>query len=609
MRSARALLPLLVAACTGDSGTTVSTTGTTTGTTTDGTGATTTTTPTTATTESVTTTTTPTGPDTTTSTTPTTDPSDTLITDTTTTTGTTTTSTTSADTTTTTGTTGAVDSTTDTTGAGCKPGDTLPCYSGPQDTQDVGLCEAGERTCDGGVFGPCVGEVLPAAESCDTPGDDDCDGLDPCGGTGEFQWFKNFGGAGDELGVRLAFDGAGNLVLAARGTSSIDFGGGALQSAGAYDLFLARFDPAGKHLWSKRFGDGANQFDDGYALAVDPTGQIALAGDFQGTVDFGGGPLIAKNVGDPFLARFDPSGQHLWSKAFKTGSYAYPQALAFDPNGNLLIAGYFFVSLDLGGGTMNSAGTVDAFAAKFDPDGAHLWSQRFGDAQGQYVLGLAADPSGDLFLGGGFSGSIDLGKGPLMSAGDNDVFLARLDPAGNAVWSKRYGDAKSQVLRDLAIDGKGRLVLGGDLSGSIDLGGGPLGDASSHPFVAQLDGAGKHLWSRLVSTGGGNLRGLAVDGPGAVLLTGDFSGVGDFGGGNLVSAGGTDIYVVKLGQGGAHVWSRRFGDFAGQIGHDIDGSDAGFVAVTGSFTGGVNFGGGPVNSKGGNDGFLAVFGP
>ena len=600
MRSARALLPLLVAACSGDAGTTTAGT-------TDGSGAATTTT----TTDPTPTSTSPDSTTTTTTTTTTADPSDTFITGPTapTTSTTTTATTTDPSSSTTTVSTGPVDSTTDTTGAACNPGDTQPCYAGPPGTQDVGPCKAGEQTCDGGSFGACVGEVLPVPDSCDTPGDDDCDGLDPCGGTGEFQWFKPFGGAGDELGVRLAFDGAGNLVLAARGTSSIDFGGGPLQSAGAYDLFLARFDPAGKHLWSRRFGDGANQFDDGYALAVDPAGQIAVAGDFQGTIDLGGGPLIAKNIGDPFLARFAPDGQHLWSRAFKTGSYAYPQALAFDPDGNLLIAGYFFVSLDLGGGTMNSAGMVDAFAAKLDPDGNHLWSQRFGDPQGQYVLGLAVDPGGDLFLGGGFSGSIDLGKGPLLSAGDNDVFLARLDPAGNAVWSRRYGDAKSQVLRDLALDGKGRIILGGDLSGTIDLGGGPIGDASSHPFVAQLDGAGKHLWSHLVSTGGGNLRGLAVDGPGAVLLTGDFSGAGDFGGGNLVSAGGTDIYVVKLGSDGKHVWSQRFGDFAGQIGHDIDGSDAGFVAVTGSFSGGVNFGGGPVNSKGGNDGFLAVFGP
>lgn len=601
MRSPRALLPLLLAACPGDSGTTDATASSSSSSAAN-------TTSDSSPTSSATATDTGTVPTTDATTSPTTDA----------TTSDTTAPITSGDPTTdasTSGSTGPVstsDATTDSASTGaplCDPGDTKPCYSGPPDTLGMGLCVAGEQTCDQGTFGPCEGEVLPAAETCDDPGDEDCDGFDPCTGNGGFQWHRSFGAAGDEAGLRLAFDAAGNLVVAARGTSTIDFGGGPLQSAGGTDLFLARLAPDGEHLWSKRFGDAANQFDDGYALAVAADGQIAVAGDFEGTIDFGGGPLVAKNIGDPFLARFDPDGKHVWSKAFKTGSYAYPQGLTFDPDGNLLVAGYFFVSLDLGGGVMNSAGMVDAFVAKLDKNGAHVWSQRFGDAAGQYILGLVSDAAGNVHVGGGFSGAIDLGKGAMLSAGDNDVFLGKLDPLGNAVWSKRFGDAKLQVLRDLAIDSQGRLALGGDTQGVIDFGGGPIGDASSHAFVAQVDGTGKHLWSHLVSTGKANLRGIAVDGPGAILLTGDFSGAGDFGGGQLVSAGSTDIYVLKLGPTGQHVWSQRFGDFQGQIGYDVAGSLAASVAVTGSFTGGVNFGGGPVNSKGGNDGFIAVFGP
>jgi len=492
----------------------------------------------------------------------------------------------------------------------CSPGEVVVCYSGPPGTAGVGLCAAGEQVCDGGgVLGPCEGEVLPAMESCDEVGDEDCDGFDPCGGDGAFVWSRTFGAAGEESGMRIAFDGAGNLVIAAQGTSSIDLGGGVLNSAGGHDLFLGRFSPDGEHLWSKRFGDGAQQFNDGFALAVDAAGEIAVAGDFEGTIDFGGGPLVAKNVGDPFLVRFTADGGHVWSKAFKTGSYAYPQGLAFDAAGALVLGGYFLVSLDLGGGVMNSAGLVDAFVGKFGPDGAHQWSQRFGDAQGQFVLGLVTDAANNIYVGGGYSGAINLGKGPLVSAGGTDVFLARLGPNGSAVWSKSFGDAKPQVLRDLAIDGKGRLSFGGDLQGQIDLGGGPIGDASSHSFIAQLDADGGHLWSHLVSDGQTNLRGVAVDGLGSVLLTGDFGGSNDFGGGKLVSEGGTDLYVVKLGPGGQHVWSQRFGDFQGQIGMDVAGSKTGFVAVTGSFAGGVDFGGGPVNSKGAKDGFLVAFGP
>mgnify|MGYP002634125382 CR=1 FL=1 len=60
----------------------------------------------------------------------------------------------------------------------CEPGDALVCYPfGPQ-TLDVGECAAGERRCgDDRRFGPCLGVVGPATETCDNRGrDDDCDG-------------------------------------------------------------------------------------------------------------------------------------------------------------------------------------------------------------------------------------------------------------------------------------------------------------------------------------------------------------------------------------------------------------------------------------------------
>ncbi|EYF01652.1 Hypothetical protein CAP_7971 [Chondromyces apiculatus DSM 436] len=54
----------------------------------------------------------------------------------------------------------------------------VPCYTGPDGTRDRGRCEAGVQRCDaaGNPVGGCEGEVLPAAETCVTPDDEDCDG-------------------------------------------------------------------------------------------------------------------------------------------------------------------------------------------------------------------------------------------------------------------------------------------------------------------------------------------------------------------------------------------------------------------------------------------------
>ncbi|MEZ4433388.1 MAG: MopE-related protein [bacterium] len=65
----------------------------------------------------------------------------------------------------------------------CRPGAVEGCYSGPAGTEGIGVCVGGTRTCapDGTAYGPCVGEVIPAAEVCAFDGDDvDCDGAAGC---------------------------------------------------------------------------------------------------------------------------------------------------------------------------------------------------------------------------------------------------------------------------------------------------------------------------------------------------------------------------------------------------------------------------------------------
>ncbi|MDH4038011.1 MAG: SBBP repeat-containing protein, partial [Candidatus Krumholzibacteria bacterium] len=70
------------------------------------------------------------------------------------------------------------------------------------------------------------------------------------------------------------------------------------------------------HQWSQRFGGTGT--DNGYAIAVDATGAVFVTGSFSGTANFGGADLVSVGGNDIFLARYDANGQHLWSKGFGT---------------------------------------------------------------------------------------------------------------------------------------------------------------------------------------------------------------------------------------------------------------------------------------------------
>lgn len=311
--------------------------------------------------------------------------------------------------------------------------------------------------------------------------------LDPAGFV---LWAKGYGDAQYQHATGIAADGSGNAFVTGEFEGSIDLGGGPLGSEGKADVFLTKLDPTGGHLWSKRFGDNADQY--AAAVAVNAAGNVAVTGSFQGAVDFGSGSLNSTAI-DIYLAKFDSSGTPAWSKRFGTSGYNAGTSLAMDNAGNTVLTGTFFGAVDFGNGVLTTAGDSDIFVAKFDPSGATLWSKHFGDASGKYGSrgkSIAVDPAGDVIVTGTFEGTIDLGGGPLISSGERDYFIVKLDPSGNYLWSTRFGNNADQTEVTVAAYDSTNVLLTGRLSGSIDFGGGPLANTStvgaSDTFLAKL---------------------------------------------------------------------------------------------------------------------------
>jgi hypothetical protein len=494
-------------------------------------------------------------------------------------------------------------------GSTCVPMTAASCYSGPAETEGTGACKAGVQVCNelGTGYGPCIGEVLPKAEVCASPEDENCNGETAC--TGTHLWSKRFGENSSQKGTSVATDSAGNILLTGSFDSTVDFGGGALTSAGGSDLFITKLDPAGAHLWSKRFGDTDSQV--GRSITTDSAGNVLLTGYFGGTVDFGGGALTSAGGSDLFIAKFDPVGAHLWSKRFGDAGSQVGSSITTDSADNVLLTGYFTGTVDFGGGALTSAGDYDLFVTKLDPAGAHLWSKRFGDAGYQEGSSITTDSSSNVLLTGSFDDTVDFGGGALTSAGGDDLLVAKLDPAGAHLWSKRFGDTNDQHGSSISIDSAGNVLLTGHFLGTVDFGGGALTGAGLYDlFVAKLDPAGAHLWSkRFGDTARQEGDSITTDSAGNVLLTGSFVGTVDFGGGALTSAGVDDLFVAKLDPAGAHLWSKRFGDMNYQEGYSITTDSAGNVLFTGYFIGTVDFGGGPLTSAGSQDIFVAKLAP
>ena len=422
-------------------------------------------------------------------------------------------------------------------------------------------------------------------------------------------WSQRFGSIGfSDFGTGIATDGAGNVLVTGYFGATADLGGGPLTSAGLLDIFVAKYNASGTHVWSQRFGDTGN--DQGRAIAVDGAGNVLVTGDFLGTVDFGGGPLTSAGGNDIFVAKYDASGTHVWSQRF--GIFLNGDrglGIAVDGAGNVLVTGYFQGSVDFGGGPLAFAGGSDIFVAKYDPGGTHIWSQRFGDTGFDQGNGIAVDAANNVLVIGEFLGTVDFGGGPLTSAGQIDIFAARYDPGGTHIWSQRFGDTGKDHGRSITADGASNVLVTGDFQGTADFGGGPLTSAGSADIVvAKYQPSGTHLWSqRFGSTVFDQGNGISADGAGNVFLTGGFSGTVDFGGGPLVGAGSEEIFVAKYDPSGIHLWSRVFSSANSEQGNGITADGAGDVVVTGFLTFTVDLGGGPLATIGGGDIFVARY--
>ena len=237
--------------------------------------------------------------------------------------------------------------------------------------------------------------------------------------TGNTLWANAIGSSADDDIVAVAVDGAGTIVVGGWTTGTLNLTGVALTSAGNRDVLVAKYSAAGTCLWAKLSGDADNQTP--VSLAVDGSGNIAVAGSFLGSIGFAPlSPMINGANADIFLAKLDPSGNGLWSVPIGnpyTGA-AGPSAasVAMDGGGNVLLTGMVSGGFDFGTflpGTTTS--TYDLFAAKYSTGGTLAWVKRtLGDGtdQGQAV---AVKLNGSAVLAGTLSYSADMGCGPVSN--------------------------------------------------------------------------------------------------------------------------------------------------------------------------------------------------
>ena len=343
---------------------------------------------------------------------------------------------------------------------------------------------------------------------------------------------------------------AGGIVLAGPYAMTADLG---CQNVlgNQTDLYVARLDATGTCLWAQGFIAPSAHVN----LAVSTGGNIALAGDAQGTMDFdlavpGSLPITGGPGGgrDLFLVELDANGLVLSRVAYGGAGDEVATGVAYDSTAGAILTGTFTsTSLDFSTGSSalkNPSGKELAFVARLGGN-AQSWFTGFAGAGVQHPTALAVEGNVAL-LAGDFTDSLGL-----LKATDQDLFLIGLDTAtGTLKWNHAYagmGPKSIKAIATSAIAG-GTVALTGAVDGDLDFGLGKL--TTPGGFVVATFGVttGKTLTSRAFGLADPALSANGISFKASdLLVAGAFSGMLDLGDmKTLESAGAADVFVTTL---------------------------------------------------------------
>lgn len=299
------------------------------------------------------------------------------------------------------------------------------------------------------------------------------------------------------------------------------------------------------------------------------------------------------------VGHLDADGALLWLKVYDPGadSFAYVLDLGLSADGQLVLGGGFSGTLDLGTGPMNATIDDTPFLGALSAEGDGLWSRSFPISTSVALLGsLAVGEAGDLVVNGIFSGEIDFGAGPVTGP-PGAAYLASFDALGKVRFGKVLGNPPSTSYWTVALDASGDVLIAGIAQGFVDLGGGPIAGPGSHTIVARLDAMGNHLWSRSIADG---VPGAPSDEYGMPLAV-DANG--------HIWVGGVDGALLELDGAGATVASHSLGATGHAWCAAVDFGPNGAPVIAGVYDGTVDLGQGPLTAAGVRATFVAALAP
>ncbi len=388
---------------------------------------------------------------------------------------------------------------------------------------------------------------------------------------GNFAWVKRMGGSNEDIGTSITLDNVGDILITGHFKGIVDFNPNAgynyLVSQGSTDIFVEKLHGDGNFVWAKSLGGSSADY--GGTIKSDETGNIFLLQSYSGSADFNPGreivTLTSKGDRDICLEKLSSFGTFEWAKSIGGNLLDVGNSLTLDASGNLYVTGNFRGTADFDPNTsvteLTSYGNEDGFIEKFNSNGDIMWVKYMSSIGHDEGASITVDLSGNVYTTGSFEGTLhyfnpELGSSILTSAGGSDMYIQKINPNGNILWTKSYGGIYNEYGTGIYADNFNNIHVSAGFSTATGFN--PYlrsinSNLAESVFLQKYDLDGNLIsFDGLASSSYIALSSIVSDYSGNIFLLGKYKGTVDFDPGEdqhyLTSTGDDAMYVLKLSQ-------------------------------------------------------------
>ena len=333
-----------------------------------------------------------------------------------------------------------------------------------------------------------VGSFVSAADFDAGPGTTFLVGPSPYGAfvmklnsSGGFSWAKSFSSSGGSDVLQIEIDSANALYISGIYAGTLDAnpsaGTNEINSSGGLDIFVIKLNAGGNYIWARTFG--ANEYQMPTAMAVDASNNVIIAGDFAGSGDFDPTAdvfnITATSNIETFVVKMTTAGAFSWAQSFGTPTNdEFILDVAADGDDQIILTGNFTQPVDFdntaGVSSVSSAGSVDIFLVKLNPDGALNWARSLGSTTSDMFSAITVDENNNIYLSTNheLSMDFDLNEGTSIVSGPvgANITVAKYAPDSQLMWTSSFGGDGTESPKAMASIAEDVIYVAGTFLGN-----------------------------------------------------------------------------------------------------------------------------------------------